>query len=73
MSEGYLDRAALEVLLADEDDASGAVVTDPKALARLQKFMAAAGVPPDAAEIRIIRGVATATRVVWTPAGVVDP
>jgi hypothetical protein len=69
---GYLDRQQLVVLLTDEDDDHSVAITDPKTLARLYKFMAVAGVPADAAEIRITLGVATAIRVVWTPAGVVD-
>jgi hypothetical protein len=69
VADGYLDRPQLVVLLADEH-AGGVAMTGPKALARLQKFMAAVGVPPDAAEIRINLGVSP--RVVWTPAGVVD-
>jgi hypothetical protein len=68
---GYLDRAALEVLLAEEDDGGGAVVTDPKALARLQTFMASVGVPADATEIRITLGASP--RVLWQPAGAGGP
>jgi hypothetical protein len=69
MSDGYLDRATLEALVLE--DKGAVAVTNPKALARLQKFMAAVGVPPDAAEIRITFGP-TAPSVIWTPAGVVD-
>jgi hypothetical protein len=70
MNDGYLDRAALEVLLADEDDAGGAAVTNPKALARLHKFLAAAGVPPDASEIHVTLGIVPTVR--WAPAGAVQ-
>jgi hypothetical protein len=54
---GYIHRHGLEALLADDD--SGTVVTYPKGLARLRKFLASAGVPDNATTVTITLGLAS--------------